>query len=49
MEYGVFAPQYMTDAPKYSDYLPIVQKMIDSLVIGKFIETGVRLIPDNGY
>ena len=38
--------QYMADAPKYSDYLPIVQKMIDSLVIKK--STVIVPIPDNG-
>jgi hypothetical protein len=28
-----YSVQYIADAPRYSDYLPIVQKMIDSLVI----------------
>ena len=30
-----YCMQYIADAPKYSDYLPTVQKMIDSLVIKK--------------
>jgi phosphate transport system substrate-binding protein len=30
--------QYIADAPRYSDYLPTVQKMIGSLVIKKFVE-----------
>jgi hypothetical protein len=28
-----YSVQYIADAPRYSDYLPTVQKMIDSLVI----------------
>jgi hypothetical protein len=28
-----YSVQYIVDAPRYSDYLPTVQKMIDSLVI----------------
>ena len=28
-----YSVQYIADAPKYSDYLPTLQKMIDSLVI----------------
>jgi hypothetical protein len=30
-----YSVQYIADAPKYSDYLPTVQKMIDWLVIKK--------------
>jgi hypothetical protein len=30
-----YSVQYIVDAPKYSDYLPTVQKMIDWLVIKK--------------
>jgi hypothetical protein len=29
----VYVIQYIADAPRYADYLPTVQKMIDSLVI----------------
>jgi hypothetical protein len=39
--------QYIADAPKYSDYLPTVQKMIDSLVIKKSLGTGIETTPDN--
>ena len=39
--------QYIADAPKYSDYLPTVQKMIDSLVIMKSLGTGIGSMPDN--
>jgi hypothetical protein len=28
-----YSVQYIADAPRYADYLPIVQKMISSLVI----------------
>jgi hypothetical protein len=27
-----YSVQYIADAPRYTDYLPIVQKMIESLV-----------------
>ena len=30
-----YSVQYIADAPRYTDYLPTVQKMIDSLVIKK--------------
>jgi hypothetical protein len=42
-----YSVQYIADAPKYSDYLPTVQKMIDSLVIKKSFGTGIEPIPDN--
>ena len=32
---NVYSVQYIADAPKYSDYLPTVQKMIGLLVIKK--------------
>jgi hypothetical protein len=28
-----YSAQYIADAPRYTDYLPIVQKIIESLVI----------------
>jgi hypothetical protein len=28
-----YSVQYIADAPRYTDYLPTVQKMIDSMVI----------------
>ena len=34
-----YSVQYIADAPKYSDYLPTVQKMIDSMVIKKSLRT----------
>jgi hypothetical protein len=40
-----YSVQYIADVPKYFDYLPTVQKMIDSLVITKSAGTGM---PDNG-
>jgi hypothetical protein len=43
-----YSVQYIADAPKYSDYLPTVQKMIDSLVINIFLRTGIVTMPDNG-
>ena len=39
--------QYITDAPRYTDYLPTVQKMIDSLEINISTGTGIGLMPDN--
>lgn len=39
--------QYIADAPKYSDYLSTVQKMIDSLVIKKSLGTGIVTMRDN--
>ncbi len=54
MEFGTiigdkaYSVQYIADAPKYSDYLPTVQKMIESLVINKFLRTGIVIMPDNG-
>jgi hypothetical protein len=42
-----YSVQYIADAPKYSDYLPIVQKMIDSLVIKKSLGTGSGSMLDN--
>ncbi|MGC2570845.1 MAG: hypothetical protein WA364_04985 [Candidatus Nitrosopolaris sp.] len=41
--------QYIADAPKYSDYLPTVQKMIDSLVIKKSIGTGNEVMLDKQH
>ena len=41
-----YSVQYIVDAPRYGDYLPIVQKMIDSLMIKK--STVTVPIPDNG-
>ncbi len=42
-----YSVQYIADAPKYSDYLPIIQKMIDSLVIKRSLGTGSGSITDN--
>jgi hypothetical protein len=42
-----YCMQYIADAPKYSDYLPTVQKMIDSLVIKKSLGTGIGPMLDN--
>jgi hypothetical protein len=42
-----YSVQYIADAPQYSDYLPTVQKMIDSLVINKSLGTGIVTMPDN--
>jgi hypothetical protein len=42
-----YSVQYIADAPKYSDYLPTVQKMIDSLVINKSLGTGIVIMGDN--
>jgi len=39
--------QYIANAPKYSDYLPTVQKMIDSLVINNSLGTGIKPMLDN--
>ena len=36
-----YSVQYIADASQYSQYLPIVQKMIDSLVINK--STGIDI------
>jgi hypothetical protein len=48
MEVGIIigdnSVQYIADAPKYSDYLPTVQKMIGSLVIKNSTETGIGSI-----
>jgi hypothetical protein len=33
--------QYIADAPRYTDYLPTVQKMINSFVIMKSLGTGM--------
>ena len=40
--------QYIADAPRYTDYLPTVQKMIGSLVIKKSLGTDIGSMPDNG-
>jgi eukaryotic-like serine/threonine-protein kinase len=32
-----YSVQYIADAPRYTDYLPTVQKMIDSLVIKNYV------------
>jgi hypothetical protein len=42
----VYSVQYIADAARYTDYLPIVQRMIDSLVINP-TETDVGTMPDN--
>jgi hypothetical protein len=42
-----YSVQYIADAPKYSDYLPTVQKMIDSLVINKSLGKGIEPMIDN--
>jgi hypothetical protein len=42
-----YCTQYIADAPKYSDYLPTIQKMIDSLVIKKSLGTGIGPMLDN--
>jgi hypothetical protein len=42
-----YSVQYIADAPKYSDYLPIVQRMMNSLAINISTGTGIGLIPDN--
>jgi hypothetical protein len=42
-----YSVQYIADAPRYSDYLPTVQKMIDSLVIKKSLGTGIGPMIDN--
>ncbi|MGB6590056.1 MAG: hypothetical protein WA323_18055 [Candidatus Nitrosopolaris sp.] len=42
-----YSVEYIADAPKYSDYLPTVQKMIDSLVIKKSLGTGIVTLRDN--
>jgi len=39
--------QYIANAPKYSDYLPTVQKMIDSLVINNSLGTGIKPMLDD--
>ncbi|MGB6527090.1 MAG: hypothetical protein WBF33_03185 [Candidatus Nitrosopolaris sp.] len=39
-----YVVQYIADASRYSDYLPTVQKMIDSLAIKKSLGTSM---PDN--
>ena len=39
--------QYIADAPRYTDYLPTVQKMIGSLMIKNSTETGIGTMPDN--
>jgi len=44
-----YVVQYIADAPKYSDYLPTVQKMIDSLVIKKSIGTGNEAMLDKQH
>jgi hypothetical protein len=38
---NAYSVQYIADAPRYSDYLPTVQKMIDSMMIKKSIGTGI--------
>jgi hypothetical protein len=43
----VYSVQYIADAPRFTDYLPTVQKMISLLVIKNYIETGMESIPDN--
>jgi hypothetical protein len=42
-----YSVEYIADAPRYTDYLPTVQKMIDSLVIKKSLGTGIGSITDN--
>ena len=42
-----YSVQYIADAPKYSDYLPILQKMIDSLVIKNSKQTGIGTMSNN--
>jgi hypothetical protein len=42
-----YSVQYIADAPRYTDYLPTVQKMIESLVIKKSLGTGIVNMPDN--
>src|SRR5215831_1619085 len=42
-----YSVQYIADASRYADYLPIVQKMIDSLVIKNSVETGIGPMSDN--
>jgi tetratricopeptide (TPR) repeat protein len=42
-----YSVQYIADAPRYADYLPIVQKMISSLVIKNSTETDIGTVPDN--
>jgi hypothetical protein len=37
----VYSVQYIADAPRYADYLPTAQKMIDSLMINK--STGIDI------
>ena len=39
-----YSLQYIADAPKFSGYLPAVQKMIGSLVINKSLGTGIGRI-----
>jgi len=39
--------QYITDASRYADYLPTVQKMIGSLVIKNSTETDIGTVSDN--
>jgi hypothetical protein len=36
-----YSVEYIADAARYTDYLPTVQKMIDSLVIKKSLGTGI--------
>ena len=43
-----YVVRYIADAPRYADYLPTVQKMIDSLAIKSSTGTGTGLLPDNG-
>jgi hypothetical protein len=42
-----YSVQYIADAPRYTDYLPTVQKMIGSLMIKNSTETGIGTMPDN--
>jgi hypothetical protein len=41
-----YSVQYIADSSQYSDYLPIVQKMIGSLMI-KSLGTGIGPVLDN--
>ncbi|MFZ0510901.1 MAG: PsbP-related protein, partial [Candidatus Nitrosopolaris sp.] len=42
-----YSVQYIADAPRYSGYLPIVQRMINSLAINMSTGKGIGLMPDN--
>jgi hypothetical protein len=42
-----YSVQYIANAPRYSDYLPTVQKMIDSLAIKNSTGTVIGSMLDN--